>query len=631
MAHEHHHKHEHEHEHSHSHEHEHSGGSNITLLLGGILYGIGLVLRFTLGGLWADVVLLSAYAVTGLQVLLSAVQNLLHGEVMDEGFLMSISTVGALALREYPEAVAVMFFFRLGEFLEDRAVDRSERSIESLLDIRPDRSTVLRNGQWIELPCEEIQINEQVRIEPGERIAFDGIVIEGTSQLDTKALTGESVPRLVREGDKALSGCINNGGVIVIQVTALFGESTAARIIELVREASENKAPSENYIHRFAEKYTPIVVGLAVGLALLPPLLGFGLWSDWLRRSFVFLVISCPCALVISVPISFLGGIGAASRRGILCKGSNYLEALTMLDTVVFDKTGTLSEGVFALQKLYCAPGISEDTLLESAAAAEHYSNHPIALSVGRAWKGEIQEALLSQAQEYTGRGVGVSYQGKSILAGNNKLMEENAIAFSPCKDAGTKVYVSRDGEYLGCLLIADRLKPQGKKALTLLRGCGVKRLCMLSGDSNEIALSVAEELALDSAQGALLPSDKLTELEALLRTSQGKLAYVGDGINDAPVLARADIGIAMGALGSDAAIEAADVVLMTDELHKLPEAIAVAKKTVSIVRQNIIFAFGIKLLFLLLGALGIVGMGLAIVADVGVMVLCVLNAMRMK
>ena len=610
-------------------EHEHEEGNNKTLWLGGILYAVGLLLHFTVGGIGETVVLLAAYAVTGFEVLREAAENLLHGEVFDECFLMSLSTLGALALQEFPEAVAVMFFYRLGEFLEERAEERSERSIEALLDIRPDRADVLRNGTWTDCPCEEIAVGERIRIEPGERIGLDGIVLEGSSQLDTRALTGESVPRRAGVGDTVHSGCINMSGVLELKVTSLYGESTAARVIALVHEAAESKAPSENFIHRFAEKYTPAVVLLAVALSVLPPLLGLGTWLQWLRRSLVFLVISCPCALVISVPLSFLGGIGAASKSGILCKGSNYLEALSELDTVVFDKTGTLTKGEFALQKLFCAEGISEEELLEAAAAAEAHSNHPIALSVQRAFAGQLQEEQLTEAAEYTGRGVGVLYRGTEILAGNEKLMEERGIAYTPCTEAGTKVYVSRCGRYLGCLLIADRLKDEAKAALERLRKSGVRRLCMLSGDEAPIAESVGTALGLDEVHAELLPADKLRELERLMGSAKGKLAYVGDGINDAPVLSRADVGIAMGALGSDAAIECADVVLMTDELQKLPEAIAIARKTRRIVRQNIAFALGVKLLFLLLGAMGLAGMAMAIIADVGVMLLCVLNALR--
>ena len=622
MAHEHHHEHE-------EHEHEHEEENNRTLWIGGILYAVGLILHFTVGGLWADGVLLLAYLVTGFAVLREAAENIFHGEVFDECFLMSVSTLGALALREFPEAVAVMFFYRLGEFLEDEAVERSERSIEALLDIRPDRATVLRNGEWVDCACEDIRVGERIRVEPGERIPLDGVVLEGRSALDTKALTGESLPRDVGTGDQALSGCINMSGVLTLEVRSGYGESTAARVIELVREAAESKAPSETFIHRFAEKYTPAVVLLAVVLALVPPLCGLGAWVQWLRRSLVFLVISCPCALVISVPLSFLGGIGAASKRGILCKGSNYLEALTELDTVVFDKTGTLTKGEFALQDIFCAEGVSETELLEAAAAAEAHSNHPIALSVMKAYGGRLDEGQLTEAAEYTGRGVGVSYRGREILAGNEKLMEERGVAYTPCTLSGTKVYVSAHGQYMGCLLIADSLKDEAGSALEQLRKCGVRRLCMLSGDETAIAEAVGAALGLDEVRARLLPADKLTELEKLMGSAKGKLAYVGDGINDAPVLSRADVGVAMGALGSDAAIEAADLVLMTDELRKLPEAVAVARKTKAIVRQNIAFALGVKLLFLLLGALGMAGMGMAIIADVGVMLLCVLNAMR--
>ena len=612
----------------HSHGNGDDGDEKRMLILGGAIYALGLGLWFFHGhDFLATAVLLLAYLALGLSVLKTAVTNIFHGEIFDECFLMSISTLGALALGEFPEAVAVMFFYRLGEFFEDMAVGRSERSIEALLDIRPDTATVQRDGEWVAVSPERVKIGERMLVKPGERIALDGVVLEGSSSLDTRALTGESAPRSTSVGDTALSGCVNGEGTLVLEVKNGYAESTASRIIDLVRSASENKAPSENFIRRFAKVYTPAVVVLALLLALLPPLLLGGGWTDWLRRSFVFLVISCPCALVISVPLTFLGGVGAASRRGVLVKGSNYLEALCTLETVVFDKTGTLTEGSFTVKGVYPANGVEEAELLRCAAAAEGHSTHPIARSILAYCGGST--VPVSEQVELSGRGVRVVLEGERILAGNGRLLEEHGVAFEPCPEAGTQVYVARGGRYLGCILIGDSVKKDSREALDALKKRGVKRTVMLTGDSEAIAGSVAGELGIDEYAAALLPEQKLDYMEKLMGRS-GKLAYVGDGINDAPVLSRADVGIAMGALGSDAAIEAADVVLMTDEPGKLPEALDIARKTHRIVMENIVFALGVKFLFLLLGALGIAGMWMAVIGDVGVMVAAVLNAMRM-
>ena len=608
---------------------EDEGEEKKQLIIGGVLFALGLGLRLWRGvAPLSNALLIAAYLLLGWDVLKEAASGILHGEVFDECFLMSVSTLGAIALGEFPEAVAVMFFYRLGEFFEDLAVDRSERSIESLLDIRPDTAEVERDGVWVSVPAEEIAVGERMLVRPGGRIALDGVIEEGNSALDTRALTGESIPRSVTAGDEALSGCINGEGTLVVRVGSLYGESTASRVIDLVKNASEHKAPSENFIHRFAKVYTPVVVLLAVCLAVLPPLLYGGEWAEWLRRCFVFLVISCPCALVISVPLTFLGGVGAASRRGILVKGSNYLEALCSLETVVFDKTGTLTEGSFTVKSVLPAEGVEEAELLRCAAAAEGHSTHPIAATVLALAGG--MPGTVSGETNYPGRGVGAVLDGELVLAGNDKLMRENDVVYVPCKGAGTRVYVAKGGRYLGCLLIGDSVKRDSAAAVAALKSAGVKRLVMLTGDGESIAASVAGELGIGEYAASLLPEQKLQYLEKLLSGQHGTVAFVGDGINDAPALSRADVGIAMGALGSDAAIEAADVVLMTDEPRKLAEALDVAKLTHRIVVENIVFALGVKLLFLLLGALGVAGMWVAVIGDVGVMLLAVLNAMRM-
>jgi Cd2+/Zn2+-exporting ATPase len=551
--------------------------------------------------------------------------------VFDEHFLMSVSTIGAFAIGEYPEAVAVMLFYQVGEFFQSLAVKRSRKSISDLMDICPDSATVKRNGVLQVVSPESVAVGEIIVVKPGEKIPLDGIVVDGESMLDTKALTGESVPRSIRKRDEALSGCINQSGLLTLKVTKSFGESTVSKITDLVENASARKAPTENFITTFARYYTPVVVGMAAVLAIIPPLVLGGGWSEWLRRGFVFLIVSCPCALVISIPLTFFGGIGAASKRGVLVKGSNYLEALNKVSVVVFDKTGTLTKGVFEVANIIPAAGYQKEQVLEYAAQAESYSNHPIAKSILATYGKPIDQKQFSDFEEISGHGISVMVQGKKVLAGNSKLMESEKIAYAACDAAGTKFYVAADGSYVGCILIADEVKPDSKCAIAELKKIGVEKTVMLTGDDERIGKSVADELGLDAYYAQLLPDQKVEKLEMLDKQKRqgSKLAFVGDGINDAPVLARADVGIAMGGLGSDAAIEAADVVLMTDEPSKLVEAIDVAKATKRIVMQNIVIALGIKSVFLVLGALGMAGMWEAVFGDVGVTIIAVLNAMR--
>lgn len=558
-------------------------------------------------------------------------KNITRGQVFDEHFLMSVSTIGAFAIGEYPEAVAVMLFYQVGEFFQSLAVKRSRKSISDLMDICPDSATVKRNGVLQVVSPESVAVGEIIVVKPGEKIPLDGIVVDGESMLDTKALTGESVPRSIRKGDEALSGCINQSGLLTLKVTKSFGESTVSKITDLVENASARKAPTENFITTFARYYTPVVVGMAAVLAIIPPLVLGGGWSEWLRRGFVFLIVSCPCALVISIPLTFFGGIGAASKRGVLVKGGNYLEALNKVSVVVFDKTGTLTKGVFEVANIIPAAGYQKEQVLEYAAQAESYSNHPIAKSILATYGKPIDQKQFSGFEEISGHGISVMVQGKKVLAGNSKLMESEKIAYAACDAAGTKFYVAADGSYVGCILIADEVKPDSKCAIAELKKIGVEKTVMLTGDDERIGKSVADELGLDAYYAQLLPDQKVEKLEMLDKQKRqgSKLAFVGDGINDAPVLARADVGIAMGGLGSDAAIEAADVVLMTDEPSKLVEAIDVAKATKRIVMQNIVIALGIKSVFLVLGALGMAGMWEAVFGDVGVTIIAVLNAMR--
>ena len=605
----------------------------IRLAVGAVVYAIGMALTVfaKLPTLAELAFLIVAYVILGWDVVWQAVKNITRGQVFDEHFLMSVSTIGAFAIGEYPEAVAVMLFYQVGEFFQSLAVKRSRKSISDLMDICPDSATVKRNGVLQVVFPESVAVGEIIVVKPGEKIPLDGIVVDGESMLDTKALTGESVPRSIRKGDEALSGCINQSGLLTLKVTKSFGESTVSKIIDLVENASARKAPTENFITTFARYYTPVVVGMAAVLAIIPPLVLGGGWSEWLRRGFVFLIVSCPCALVISIPLTFFGGIGAASKRGVLVKGSNYLEALNKVSVVVFDKTGTLTKGVFEVANIIPAAGYQKEQVLEYAAQAESYSNHPIAKSILATYGKPIDQKQFSGFEEISGHGISVMVQGKKVLAGNSKLMESEKIAYAACDAAGTKFYVAADGSYVGCILIADEVKPDSKCAIAELKKIGVEKTVMLTGDDERIGKSVADELGLDAYYAQLLPDQKVEKLEMLDKQKRqgSKLAFVGDGINDAPVLARADVGIAMGGLGSDAAIEAADVVLMTDEPSKLVEAIDVAKATKRIVMQNIVIALGIKSVFLVLGALGMAGMWEAVFGDVGVTIIAVLNAMR--
>ncbi len=576
------------------------------------------------------------YAVIARRVLWKAARNIAHGRIFDEHFLMAIATIGALATGEYPEAVFVMLFYRIGELFENIAVGKSRASIAALMDIRPDTAHVERDGVTVTLSPEEVMVGELLVIHPGERVALDGEVMDGTSTLDAVALTGESLPRDIAPGDSIVSGCVNLTGLLRVRVTKPAEESTVAKILELVENAGERKSKSEHFIARFAKYYTPTVVLAAVALAVLPPLfIGMsdpGVWKEWVLRAMSFLVISCPCALVISVPLSFFGGIGGASRRGILVKGSNYLEALATCDTVVFDKTGTLTEGKFAVTDVRPAEGMDTKAWLRLAAAAESHSTHPIAKALAAAYEGEIPTP--ATVEETAGQGVRAVVDGRTVLAGNAKLLAAHAIIIPTAHatdEGGTVVYVAVDGAYAGRVTVADRPKADAAEAIAALRACGVKRTVILTGDAEEVAREVAARLGVDDYRAALLPEDKVTAVETLLAdpTRRGRLAFVGDGINDAPVLARADIGIAMGGIGSDAAIEAADIVLMDDRPSGLAKAICLARRVVTIVRQNIIFALIVKVLVLILAALGLSNLWLAVFADVGVAVLAILNALR--
>ena len=572
-----------------------------------------------------------SYIIVGFEILRKAIRNIFKGKVFDENFLMSIATIGAFAIGEFPEAVAVMLFYQVGELFQSYAVDKSRKSIANLMDIRPDYANVYRNGKLEKVNPDEVKIGETIVIKPGEKVPLDGRIVEGKTTLDMKALTGEALPKEVIEGEEILSGCINLNGTIKVEVTKEFGESTVSKILDLVENASSKKSKSENFITKFARYYTPIVVIIAVILAILPPLLIKGAnFQDWLYRALSFLVVSCPCALVISIPLSFFGGIGGASKMGILVKGSNYLEALSNTEIVVFDKTGTLTEGVFEVQKVEPI-GVSKDELLKIAAYSENYSNHPISKSVKKAYGKEIDEKQIVNSQELSGRGIEAKIGEQNVLVGNEKLMNEKKIGFTKCDDVGTILYVAIEGKYAGYILIADKIKEDSKKTIAELKKNNIKRTIMLTGDRKEVGEAVAKEIGLDKVYTELLPDGKVAKVEELLKTKseKGKLAFVGDGINDAPVLALADIGIAMGGLGADSAIEAADVVIMTDEPSKILNAIKLSKKTMRIVKENIIFAIGVKVAVLILTALGLSSMWQAVFADVGVSVIAILNALR--
>lgn len=586
------------------------------------------------------VLFLIPYLIAGYDVLLKAARNIGNGQVFDENFLMTIATVGAFALVLFPdsqphmaEGAAVMLFYQVGELFQGYAVGKSRQSIADMMDIAPDFANIMRDGKLVQVDPYEIGVGDEIVVKPGERVPLDGVIVEGSTQLDTAALTGESVPRHVEEGAEVISGCVNMTGKITVKVSKPFEQSTVSRILELVESASEKKAQTENFITRFARYYTPIVTIGALVLAVLPPLLFAQSWSDWIERGLTFLVVSCPCALVISVPLSFFGGIGGASRLGILVKGGNYLEALAHTETVVFDKTGTLTNGSFNVVAVHpdAAAEVDPDLILSIAAHAEAYSDHPIAVSVKEAFTGEIDQSRIADVREEGGHGVRAVVDQRVVLVGNDKLMREEGIVYHDCELTGTILHVSIDGEYAGHIIIADVVKDDAVECIERLHAAGVGKTVMLTGDRAEVAKAVAEKLGLDEYHGQLLPEDKVNQVERLLgeTSEKGKLAFVGDGINDAPVLTRADIGIAMGAMGSDAAIEAADIVLMDDKPSKIASAIGIARKTMRIVWQNIIFALGVKFAVLVLAAIGLATMWLAVFADVGVAILAILNAMR--
>ncbi len=612
--------------------HEENGNKKemIKLAVGGGLFALGAALNLPN---WAELaVFLVAYLIVGGEILVRAFKNILRGQVFDENFLMAIATIGAFLIGEFPEGVAVMLFYQVGELFQSVAVNRSRKSISSLMDIRPDFANLKVGDEERKVSPEEVAIGDIIIVKPGEKVPLDGKVIEGTSMMDTSALTGESVPREVEPGNDVLSGFINKNGVLTIEVAKEFGESTVSKILDLVQNASSRKAETENFITKFARYYTPVVVITALVIALVPPMFVDGAtFADWIYRALVFLVISCPCALVISIPLGFFGGIGGASKKGVLIKGSNYLEALNNVETVVFDKTGTLTKGVFEVTEIKAENNFSKEELLEIAAHAESYSNHPIGLSILKAYGGEIDKNNIESYDEISGHGTKVKVLGKEVLAGNIKLMKKENISYSEVNSVGTVVHLAVDGKYAGYIVISDEVKEDSKGAIQELKALGVKKTVMLTGDAKSVGEKVGKDLGLDEVYSELLPTDKVEKLEKLdkEKSAKGKLIFVGDGINDAPVLARADIGIAMGGLGSDAAIEAADIVIMTDEPSKIADAIKIAKRTKKIVWQNIIFALGIKAVFLILGAFGIATMWEAVFADVGVSVIAILNAMR--
>ncbi|KEI03618.1 heavy metal translocating P-type ATPase [Clostridium botulinum] len=618
------------HDHSHSHEEENSNKKIIRLGIGAVIFAVATIFKFSF---YTELALFSiSYILIGGEIVLRALRNITRGQVFDENFLMTVATIGAFAIKEFPEGVAVMLFYQVGEYFQDRAIDHSRKSISSLMDIRPDYANVKVKNDVKRVSPEEVNIGDVIIVKPGEKIPLDGTIIEGKSMVDTSALTGESVPRDVEIGNEVLGGFLNKNGVLTIKVSKEFKESTVSKILDLVQNASSRKAPTENFITKFAMYYTPVVVMTAMILAIVPPfIIPDATFSQWIYRALVFLVVSCPCALVISIPLSFFGGIGGASRNGILIKGGNYLEALNLVETVIFDKTGTLTKGVFDVTEISPVEGVDNEKLLEYAAFAESYSNHPIAISILKAYNKEINKEKVESYDEISGHGIRVKVEGKEILSGNSKLMIKENIKFDKIDKSGTIVYVAVDKQYLGYILISDEIKEDAKKAISYLKSIGVKNTVMLTGDSKIVAEEVGEKIGVDEVYAELLPNDKVEKLEYFdkNKSSKGKIVFVGDGINDAPVLARADIGIAMGGLGSDAAIEAADIVIMTDEPSKIYNAIKIAKKTKYIVMQNIGIALGVKLIVLILGALGIANMWEAVFADVGVALIAVLNAMR--
>ncbi|VDN48229.1 Cd(II), Zn(II) and Co(II) exporter (ATPase) [Petrocella atlantisensis] len=600
----------------------------IRLIIGSMFFITGLILEQSL--MVELIIYLVAYLTIGGDVLILAGRNIIKGKVFDENFLMSVATIGAFAIAEFPEAVTVMLFYQIGERFQDMAVHRSRKSIASLMDIRPDVAWVMNETELIQVMADTLQVNDRIWVKAGERIPLDGILVKGSAMLDTSALTGESVPRKVREGDTVLSGSVNTNGLIEVDVTKVFGESTVSKILNLVENATSKKAETEKFITTFAKYYTPIVVYLALALAFLPPLLMPGEdFRTWIHRALIFLVVSCPCALVISIPLGFFGGVGGASKHGILIKGSNYLEALNQVKTVVFDKTGTLTKGVFKVTKIYPV-NTTEDEILKLGAYAEYYSNHPIGKSVIEAYSGAIDSEKIDDYEEIAGKGISITLSGDKVLAGNRQLMADYGIEPESADHLGTLVHVARDGIYMGYMVISDEIKSDSKKTISELRAKGITRIVMLTGDLSAVADQIAASLGIDEVYAGLLPHEKVEVFENIIKEQKkGKTLFVGDGINDAPVLARADIGVAMGGIGSDAAIEAADVVLMTDEPYKLVDGIVIAKRTKAIVWQNIGFAMGVKLIVLVLGAGGLATMWEAVFADVGVALIAIINAMR--
>ena len=602
----------------------------IKIIIALILFIIAMLINFN-SEIINKIIFLVAYIIVGFEIVRKALRNIIRGKVFDENFLMTVATIGAFGIGEFPEAVAVMLFYQVGELFQSYAVDKSRKSIANLMDIRPDFANIEKDGKIQKVDPDDVKIGDIIVVKPGEKIPLDGIVIDGNSSIDTKALTGESLPKEIEKGEEVLSGTINLNGVIKVKVTKEFGESTVSKILDLVENASSKKSKSENFITKFAAYYTPIVVIIALILAIIPPLLINGAsFSDWIYRALSFLVVSCPCALVISIPLSFFGGIGGASKMGILIKGSNYLEQLANAEIIVFDKTGTLTEGVFEVQKV-SPVDISEEELLRITAYAENYSNHPISVSLKKAYNKQIDEKEIIKTEEISGHGIVAQIGNKEVLVGNEKLMKQKEIDYQKCDEIGTILYIAINGKYAGYILIADKIKKDSIKAIKNLKKNNIKQTIMLTGDRKDVGESVAKELGLDKVYTELLPDGKVEKVETLLKekTEKGKLAFVGDGINDAPVLAISDIGIAMGALGSDSAIEAADIVLMTDEPSKIVDAIYLSKRTMRIVKENIVFAIFIKVLVLILSAIGLSTMWEAVFADVGVSIIAIINALR--
>ena len=601
----------------------------IKIIIALILYIFAMIIKFN-NELINNLIFIISYIIVGFEILKKAIRNILKGKVFDENFLMSVATLGAFGIGEFPEAVAVMLFYQIGELFQSYAVDKSKKSIASLMDIRPDFANVYRNGKIEKVSPNEVKIGETIIVKPGEKIPLDGVIEEGTSTLDTKALTGESIPKEVTLKDEVLSGCINLNSVIKIKVEKEFEKSTVSQILDLVENASSKKSKSENFITKFAKYYTPIVVIIALILAIVPPLIIGGDFLSWIYRALSFLVVSCPCALVISIPLSFFGGIGGASKMGVLIKGSNYLEALSNVEIAVFDKTGTLTKGVFEVQEIN-PKGVSKEELLKIAAYAENYSNHPISKSLKQAYNEKIDENKIKKFEEISGQGIKAQIDGKNVLVGNEKLMQEKQIEYEKLSKIGTICYIAIEGKYAGNIVISDKIKEDAKKTIEELKKNNIKQTVMLTGDKKSVGESVAKQIGIDKVYAELLPQDKVKKVEELLKTKspKGKLAFVGDGINDAPVLAMSDIGIAMGGLGQDSAIEASDIVIMTDEPLKIVKTIKLSKKTMRIVKENIIFAISIKVLVLILTAFGLSTMWEAVFADVGVSILAIINALR--